>query len=225
MPQADNRKSPEVFVFFGMIATGKSTIAQAWSWKEQLRCYNSDWVRKELAGVDPSSTHHESMERGIYTKEFSTKTYTTLLERAADRLRQGDSVVLDASYQYARDRQDIRNLASRLGCRVYFILCQCYQYARDRQDIRNLASRLGCRVYFILCQCAEAEMKHRMDLRSLDPAAVSDGRWEVYLQQKKRFEPPEELPDTELIILNTAGSAEDILADLQEKMTEKREKN
>jgi len=197
MPQADNRKSPEVFVFFGMIATGKSTIAQAWSWKEQLRCYNSDWVRKELAGVDPSSTHHESMERGIYTKEFSTKTYTTLLERAADRLRQGDSVVLDASYQYAR----------------------------DRQDIRNLASRLGCRVYFILCQCAEAKMKHRMDLRSLDPTAVSDGRWEVYLQQKKRFEPPEELPDTELIILNTAGSAEDILADLQEKMTEKREKN
>ena len=93
MPQADNQKSPEVFVFFGMIATGKSTIAQAWSWKEQLRCYNSDWVRKELAGVDPSSTHHESMERGIYTKEFSTKTYTTLLERAADRLRQGDSVV------------------------------------------------------------------------------------------------------------------------------------
>lgn len=197
MPPADNRKSPEVFVFFGMIATGKSTIAQAWSWQEQLRCYNSDWVRKELAGVDPSSTHHESMERGIYTKEFSTKTYATLLERAAVRIRQGDSVVLDASYQYAK----------------------------DRQDIRNLASRLGCRVYFILCQCAEAEMKHRMDLRSLDPAAVSDGRWEVYLQQKKRFEPPEELADTELIILNTAGSAEDILADLQEKITEKREKN
>ncbi len=197
MPQADNQQSPEVFVFFGMIATGKSTIAQAWAWQEQLRCYNSDWVRKELVGVDPTSTHHESIDGGIYTKELSIKTYATLLERAGARLRQGDSVVLDASYQYAR----------------------------DRQDIRELVSRLGCRVYFILCQCAEAEMKHRMDRRSLDPAAVSDGRWEVYLQQKKRFEPPEELPDTELITLNTDRAAEDVLADLQEKMTNKRKRN
>ncbi len=197
MLQADNMKSPVIYVFFGLIATGKSTIAQAWSWKEQLRCYNSDWVRKELAGVDPTSTHHESKDQGIYTKEFSIKTYVTLLERAAARLRQGDSVVLDASYQYAK----------------------------DRQDIRELVSRLGCRVYFILCQCAEAEMKHRMDIRSLDPAAVSDGRWEVYLQQKKRIEPPEELPDTELITLNTDGAAEDVLADLQEKMTNKRKRN
>ncbi len=197
MHQADNQKSPEIFVFFGMIATGKSTIAQAWSWQEQLRCYNSDWVRKELAGVDPTSTHHESIDGGIYTKELSIKTYATLLERAGARLRQGNSVVLDASYQYAK----------------------------DRQDIRELVSRLGCRVYFILCQCAEAEMKHRMDRRSLDPAAVSDGRWEVYLQQKKRFEPPEELPDTELITLNTDGAAEDVLADLQEKMTNKRKRN
>jgi len=195
MPQADNQKSPKIFIFFGLIASGKSTIAQAWAWQEQLRCYNSDWVRKELAGVDPSSTHHESMDLGIYTKEFSIKTYATLLERAAARIRQGNSVILDASYQYAR----------------------------NRQDIRDLASRLGCRVYFILCQCPEAEMKRRMDIRSLDPAAVSDGRWEVYLQQKKRFEPPAELPDSKLIVLNTEGSAEDVLVDLEEKMTAKRE--
>ena len=196
MLQDDNQKSPEIFIFFGMIASGKSTIAQAWSWQDQLRCYNSDWVRKELAGVDPTSTHHELMEQGIYTKEFSIKTYATLLERAAARLRQGDSVVLDASYQYAR----------------------------DRQDIRELASRLECRAYFILCQCPEAEMKRRMDLRSLDPAAVSDGRWDVYLEQKKRFEPPAELPDSELIVLNTEGPADEILADLEEKMSEKRGK-
>ena len=156
MLQNDNKKSPEVFIFFGMIAAGKSSISKAWAWQEQLRCYNSDWVRKELAGVDPTSTHDDSIDRGIYTKELSIKTYTTLLERAAARLRQGDSVVLDASYQYAK----------------------------DRQDIRDLASRLGCRVYFIFCQCPEAEMKRRMDLRSLDPTAVSDGRWEVYVQQK-----------------------------------------
>ena len=197
MLQNVNQNSLELFIFFGMIATGKSTIAQAWAWQEQLRCYNSDWVRKELAGVDPTSTHHELVESGIYTKEFSIKTYATLLERAAARIRQEDSVVLDASYQYAK----------------------------DRQDIRDLVKRLGCPVYFIFCQCSEVEMKHRMDLRSKDPNAVSDGRWEVYLQQKERFEPPAELTDTELINLNTSGSAEDILADLKNKLTEKLNKN
>jgi len=180
-----------------MVATGKSTIAQAWSWQEQLHCYNSDWVRKELAGVDPTSTHHELMEQGIYTKEFSIKTYATLLERAAARLRQGDSVVLDASYQYAK----------------------------DRQDVRELVSRMECRAYFILCQCPETEMKRRMDLRSIDQTAVSDGHWEVYLQQKKRFEPPAELPDSELIVLNTEGTAEDVLAKLEKKMAAIRGKN
>ena len=190
MLQDDNQKSPEVFIFFGMIASGKSTIAQAWSWQDQLRCYNSDWVRKELAGVDPTSTHHELMEQGIYTKEFSIKTYATLLERAAARLRQGDSVVLDASYQYAR----------------------------DRQDIRDLASRLECRAYFILCQCPETEMKRRMDLRSLEPAAVSDGRWEVYLKQKERFEPPDELGAPELISIDTQAPLKELLEELAGKL-------
>ena len=197
MPQTDKQKSPAVFVFFGMIATGKSTIAQAWAWQEQMRCYNSDWVRKELAVVDPTSPHRELIDLGIYTRDFSIKTYAALLERAAARIRQGDSVVLDASYQYAK----------------------------DRQDIRDLVKRLGCPVYFIFCQCPEAEMKHRMDLRSHDPNAVSDGRWEVYLQQKERFEPPAELTDVELINLNTSGSAEHILADLRKKLTEIQNKN
>jgi predicted kinase len=195
MPQADNKKSPELFVFFGMIATGKSTIAQAWAWHKQLRCYNSDWVRKEMAGMDPTSTHHKSIDSGIYTKKFSIQTYTALLERAAARLSQGDSVILDASYQYAK----------------------------DRQEIREFVKRLGYRVYFIFCQCPEAEMKRRMDLRSQDPVAVSDGRWEIYLQQKKRFEPPTEVPAAELIILNTEGAAEELLEKLEEKITEKRE--
>jgi predicted kinase len=167
MPPHDNQKSPEIFIFFGLIATGKSTIAQAWAWQEQLRCYNSDWVRKELAGVDPTSTHHESIDVGIYDKDFSIKTYATLLDRAAARIRQGDSVILDASYQYER----------------------------NRQDVKDLARRLGCRVFFILCQCPETEMKRRMDLRSLDPAAV------------------------------TEGPAEDVLADLNEKIIAIREKN
>jgi len=184
------KKTPVLYVFFGLIATGKSTLSQAWAWHKQVRCYNSDWVRKELAGINPTDSRRETIDAGIYTRDFSERTYQTLLERAAVRLQRGDSVILDASYQYAR----------------------------DRQDVRNLARSLHCAVYFILCQCSEAEMKRRMDEREKDPAAVSDGRWEVYLQQKKRFEPPDELAPSELVTIDTQAPLEELLAELKKKL-------
>jgi len=189
-PNAHNKSRPVVYVFFGMIATGKSTISQAWAWHKQLHCYNSDWVRKELAGINPTESQRESVDTGIYTRDFSKKTYKMLLERAEVRLKQGYSVILDASYQHSQDRQDVKNLASDLNCQ----LC------------------------FILCQCPEAEMKRRMDMRENDPAAVSDGRWEIYLKQKKRFQAPDELSASELIILDTQAPLEELLEKLEEKL-------
>lgn len=183
-------KNPVLYVFFGMIATGKSTLSQAWAWHKQLRCYNSDWVRKELAGIIPTESRRETIDAGIYTKEFSQKTYKTLLDRAEARLKRGDSVIVDASYQYVH----------------------------DRQDIRDLARKLNCQVYFVLCQCPETEMKRRMDERENDPAAISDGRWEIYLKQKKRFEPPDELSASELITIDTRASLEELLEELDRKL-------
>jgi len=185
-----DKNIPVLYVFFGMIATGKSTIAQAWSKHKHLPCYNSDWVRKELAGINPTAPRRESANNGIYTKEFSRKTYKALLDKAEANLQQGNSVIIDASYQYAH----------------------------DRQKIRQLAKDLKCQVYFILCQCPEAEMKRRMELREKDPAAISDGRWEIYLKQKKRFEFPDELSDSELVILDTGASIEKLLDELIRKL-------
>jgi predicted kinase len=192
MPLSDQKTNqPVLYVFFGMIATGKSTLSQAWAWHKQLRCYNSDWVRKELAGINPTESKREKIDTGIYTKEFSHKTYKTLLERAEARLRRGDSVILDGSYQYAR----------------------------NRQDARELAKNLKCQIYFVLCQCSEVEMKRRMDEREQDPAAVSDGRWEIYQKQKKRFEKPDELATSELITIDTQAPLEDLLEELDKKLS------
>ena len=192
MPLSDQKTNqPVLYVFFGMIATGKSTLSQAWAWHKQLRCYNSDWVRKELAGINPTESKREKIDTGIYTKEFSQKTYKTLLERAEARLRRGDSVILDGSYQYAR----------------------------NRQDARELAKNLKCQIYFVLCQCSEVEMKRRMDEREQDPAAVSDGRWEIYQKQKKRFEKPDELATSELITIDTQAPLEDLLEELDKKLS------
>jgi len=191
MPANEQKNIPPVlYVFFGMIAAGKSTLAQAWADYKQLPYYNSDMVRKELANIIPTENQRETIDTGIYTKEFSRKPYQALLEGAETLLQRGDSVILDASYQSAR----------------------------DRQDIRTLARNLNCQVYFILCQCPEREMQRRMDERERDPASVSDGRWEIYLEQKKRFEPPDELADTELIIIDTQAPMKDLLEGLDKKL-------
>jgi hypothetical protein len=191
MPVGDQHTTtPVLYVFFGMIATGKSTLAESWARHRGMDYYNSDRVRKELAGIDPSAGQRETMDGGIYTKDFSQQTYRALLERAEAALAGGESVVLDASYQYAA----------------------------DRRDVKTLARRLNCQVYFVLCHCPEEEMKRRMEARQHDPAAVSDGRWEIYLQQKKRFEAPAELDDSELITINTEASPGNLLRELDHKL-------
>jgi len=184
------KKNPVLYVFFGMIATGKSTLAMAWAKYKQLHYYNSDRVRKELAGIRPTESRRSTVDTGIYTGEFTGKTYKALLEKAEALVRQGDSVVLDASYQFER----------------------------DRQGVRALAKHLNSRVCFIHCQCSEVEMKRRMSLREQDPAAVSDGRWEIYLKQKQRFEPPLELAASELITIDTRAPLAELLEELDRKL-------
>jgi hypothetical protein len=57
-----------------------------------------------------------------------------------------------------------------------------------------------------------------MEQRQGDPQAVSDGRWEIYLQQKRRFEMPLELGPQQLITINTNRSLEALLVDLEGMM-------
>lgn len=167
--------APRIFVFFGLIATGKSTLAENWAKAHGLACYNSDRVRKDLAGLVPQTSQREQVDQGIYTKEFSQRTYDALLDLAAQEVKAGRSVVLDASYQSTA----------------------------ERERVRILADKFGIKAFFIHCVCPEPEMKRRMEERARDPLAVSDGRWEIYLRQKERFMAPTELAVDELITINT----------------------
>lgn len=190
MPHKKQQQRPVIYVFFGMIATGKTSLSEAWARYKNLNFYNSDRVRKELAGIDPTENRREGVDTGIYTQEFSRKTYKVLLDKAESLVNKGDSVVIDGSYQRAH----------------------------DRQAISRLAQNVGAEVYFIFCHCPEAEMKRRMELRQKDAAAVSDGRWEIYLKQKQRFEPPEEIPPSRLIVIKTDASVDELLEQLKKKL-------
>ena len=182
---------PAIFVFFGLIASGKSTLGQAFAKKNDLNHYNSDVVRKNLAGQVSKNGHNEDFDQGIYSKDFTHKTYSALLDYAESDLAANYSVVLDASYQDPH----------------------------ERGRVRTLAETYNVPLYFILCLCPEEVMKQRMETRALDPNAVSDGRWEIYLKQKERFKLPDELPDGSLITIQTADSVENLLTTLETVLT------
>ena len=128
----------------------------------------------------------EGADRGIYTPEFSRRTYDELLSRAERALAGGQSVLLDASYQGRGER--------------------------DR--VRGWAERLGVTLHFVQCICPEEEVKRRLQLRAADPAAVSDGRWEILQLQRARFQSPTELGGPQLLTLATDRPVELLLAEL-----------
>ena len=189
-------ETPQVYVFFGLIAGGKSTLAQAWAGRLHIPYYNSDIVRKELAGMTDLRGGKQEYGRGIYSAEFTRKTYQALLGKAADELAGGSSVVLDGSYR----------------CRA------------DRDDVRALKKKHGARVQFILCSCPEAEARVRMKKRGLDPTAVSDGRLDIYLRQKELFEPPEELQPAEFVTLSTLAPVDELVDRLARALRKTKEK-
>lgn len=179
----------KVLVFFGMIATGKSYLAAAWARRHGCAYYNSDRIRKELAGLVPESRQAAAVDQGIYSQEFSRRTYDQLLILAEQDLdiKPGACVVLDGSYQARCERQRVQE---------------------------SLAGKAG--VLFVHCICSEEMMRERMEQRQHDPQAVSDGRWEVYLQQKVRFEMPSELRPEQLLTIDTNQPLDTLLILLDE---------
>jgi len=180
-----------VLVFFGMIASGKSFLAAAWAKRHGCSYYNSDRVRKELAGLALNSRQAEAVDQGIYSRDFSRRTYDQLLLLAERDLEKnsGSCVVLDGSYQSRDERERV---------------------------LKQLSGKV--RVVFVHCVCPEEVMRTRMEQRQGDPQAVSDGRWEIYLEQKRRFEAPVELGWKQLITLHTDQPLEMLLVDLDARM-------
>lgn len=173
-----------LLVFFGMIASGKSTLGQAWAERCRVPYYNTDRVRKELIGLQPTDRRPDPVGQGIYSSEWTEKTYAAMLDRArADFASGEETVVLDGSY----------------GRR------------HDREQVRRLVKEAAARCVFVWCICSDSEVERRLALRARDRGAVSDGRWEIYLHQKKVFERPDPRLETDCLMVNTEREVGELL--------------
>lgn len=188
MTSSEKAVQQTLYIFFGLIASGKSTLAELFAKQQGFSYYNTDRVRKELAGLAANERRSDEMGQGIYTPAFTEKTYQAMLDRAAQDFQyDAAGAVLDGSYSKATDRHKV---------------CE-------------LAASLGVRLRFFLCACSEQETQRRLALRAQDPDAVSDGRWEIFVQQRAKFEQPKELPPPQLSCIDTEAEPEELLRQLR----------
>jgi uncharacterized protein len=174
---------PALILTCGLMGTGKSTIARALAEALGWERLSSDILRKELAHLLPLEHRYEKFSQGLYSPDFSQKTYKGLLNRAHDILDAGNSLIIDASFKKKTDRQEAQALAHR--AQADFLLIEC--------------------------QSDEREIERRLTFRAGDKNEASDGRWELLAEQKEDFEKVEGMGPDSYLPLKTQGSVEECL--------------
>lgn len=131
-------RRPCLVLVGGLPGTGKSTLSRALGDRAEFHVLSSDRVRKELAGLPPDADAGEGFGRGIYSSDWTGRTYGELLDRAVRQLRQGGRVVVDASFREEERRRRFLDAARRSGVPFLFLLCHASkEVARRRIDERD----------------------------------------------------------------------------------------
>jgi hypothetical protein len=172
--------SPLALVFMGRVASGKSTLAAAVSHELGWRDISSDLRRKTLAGVPPHERADAAGRAKLYAPGMTELTYDSMIRDAADTLRHGHGVVLDATFSKRLFRDRLRET---LG---------------------------DGHVKWIITEADEAAAHERLRQREARPDVVSDARLGDQQMLDAAFEAPDELPTDAVLHLATAAEPEEI---------------
>ena len=127
----------------GAPGTGKSTVADIIGRQPGWRVVRSDVVRKEAHGMAAADDAAAGWREGIYSPISTELTYAALGELAAAAMRQGESVVLDASFASASHRAMARRVARECSAEVIELRCELAPDERDRRITRRRQLRGG----------------------------------------------------------------------------------
>ena len=160
MDELGNR--PRLIAVAGLIGSGKSTLSTYLSRHLGIPTVSSDITRKALAGLASHERGDEDYGEGIYSRGFTERTYDALFVRAAERMAEGFSLIVDASFSRAR----------------------------HRVRLAKIAHEAGTEAWLFECIAGFGETRRRLEQRAARPESTpSDGRWETYLSQRAAWEP------------------------------------
>ena len=121
----------------GLPGTGKSTVARALAEQADAELLRSDELRKELAGLAVTTDASASYRQGLYDPAHVARVYDELRDRARQLLEQGVSVVLDASWTSAAERDAAAELAEETSSGLVQLRCSVpLEVARARLTSR-----------------------------------------------------------------------------------------
>jgi predicted kinase len=200
---------PTLLLVGGLMGTGKSTLALALQRELGWALCSSDALRKRLAHLAPTRPVAEAYAQGLYSLEWTARTYQALVQEASRLLADGRSALLDATFLRRSDRQAAAQQARWFGANTLFVECTCPRaLAMERLGERWAARTAG-------------------DGGSPEAASsASDARPALYDEQAAHWEPfePGEEPGCEYIVVTTAkplaASVEQVLAALRSGLSE-----
>lgn len=174
---AETPKRRVLLVTSGLSGSGKSHVGAAVAARLGAAFLRSDTTRRQLFDIAAEGRGEAAYGEGIYTEESRTRVYATMHERAAQHLRAGLPVVLDATYARTADRAAALRVADETETPTLVL-----HVVADEETVRSRLAR-----------------------RAEEPAGASDARWETYVAQRERFEPPDDVPSHRLLRIDGAA--------------------
>ena len=120
---APPEERPCLVLVAGLPGTGKSTLAHLLAERAHFSVVRSDVVRKELAGASDEVSAGAAPFAGLYTREWTARTYEACAERAERLLFEGARVVVDANFRAHAERTRFFSLSRALNVPVALAAC------------------------------------------------------------------------------------------------------
>lgn len=191
---AQGERRPAMLVVCGLAGTGKSTMARRLGVRTGFDVLSSDVMRKKLAGIGKNERREHTYGGGIYSPEFTERTYQSLRASAEQFLQQGKGAIIDATFKKAE----------------------------HRRLFTSMANNCGVPILFIECTASEGAIQHRLEIRRQRPDEVSDATWEVYQRQRREFEPFESGGKPPRLVIDTERPIESALPQVEDFLTNRR---
>ncbi|PLY16125.1 MAG: aminoglycoside phosphotransferase [Sedimenticola sp.] len=165
-----------VVLTFGVSGAGKSTVTERLIQQLPAVRIRSDVERKRLAGLDSDGRSESGLGEGIYTAEFSARTYAHLVELTMGINAAGFIAVVDATFLKQNQRALFTDLAQLLDVPALIL---DFQVAEDELRRRVAARSLSGG------DASEADLRVlEAQLASVEPLTAAERQLRVVINQQ-----------------------------------------
>ena len=157
----------------GPSGSGKSVLSGALASRLGAALLSTDVVRRELFGKRTGA--RDGLGQGRYTPEAREQVYAEMLRQAESLLTQGRPIVIDGTY-ITKDR---------------------------RAPMLAMIRAAKAPLLIIECSAPDVVVRRRQEQRASEAWTASEGRYEIYEQQKREVEPADEVAEAERFTVDT----------------------